>query len=98
MREWRWQGSSVVKCLLQRGFVPRSDFQGIQMVNRGHGVELVETWHNIVVLNISQATNMQDELRTATPCCNFVTRSFHLPIGKTQFLSRLAQSKTWRIH
>ncbi len=59
MGEGGRNGGTLVKGLLERGFVPSGEFEGIEMINGGEGEEFVQRWYHVVVLDIGQTADMR---------------------------------------
>jgi hypothetical protein len=82
---------------LKGNFIPPANFFRIQMINHGEGVQLVETWSYVAILDIRQTAKMNDEVGTTTLTCQFVTCPFDISVGQTEALPRPAQPRA-RLH
>jgi hypothetical protein len=83
----RRKGGTLVGGLLERGFVPGGEFEGIEMINCGEGEEFVQRRYHIVVLDISQAADMEDEIGPTAIHGNLKTGSFHVAIAEPEPLA-----------
>jgi hypothetical protein len=83
----RRNGGTLVRRLLQRGFVPGGEFEGIEVVNGGEGEEFVQRWYHIVVLDIGQTADMEDEIAPPAIHGNLKTGSLDVAIAKAEPLA-----------
>src|ERR1700722_100272 len=81
---------------LKRDLVPFANLFGVQMVDYRQGIKLVETRSYVSILNVRQATEVNDKIGTAPLAGQFVTGSLHISIcqakaftGSTQPGARL---------
>jgi len=81
------KGGALVRGLLERGFVPGGEFEGIQMINGREREEFVKRGYDVVVLDIGQAADMQDEIRAAAIEGNLKTGPFDVAIAQPQPLA-----------
>jgi hypothetical protein len=75
-------GGTLVRGLLERGFVPSGEFEGIEMINGGEGEEFVQRWYHVVVLDIGQTADMQDEIGPPAIHGNLKTGSLDVAIAE----------------
>ena len=59
---WRRKGGTLMRGLLERGFVPGGKFERIEMINGREREEFVECCNDVIVLDISQTSNMEDKI------------------------------------
>jgi uncharacterized protein YqiB (DUF1249 family) len=67
-----------------------ANLKGVQVVDGGERVELIETGRDAVVLDICQTADADDELRTPTLAGEVVAGAFDVAICEAQTLARLA--------
>jgi hypothetical protein len=73
----RRNGGTLVRGLLERGFVPSGEFEEIEMINGREGEEFVQRCYHVVVLDIGQTADMQDEMPESIDSPNWIV--LHLP-------------------
>src|SRR3974390_968417 len=75
---------AVVKCLAKRSFVPAGDFHSVEVEDGREGIQLVESWNDVSILNVCQPADVQDELLPSSFDGYFVTCFFYITIGQSQ--------------
>jgi hypothetical protein len=81
---WRRNGGTLVRRLLERGFVPGREFEGIEVIYGGEGEEFVQRWYHVVVLDIGQTADMEDEIGPPAIHGNLKTGSLDVAIAKAE--------------
>jgi hypothetical protein len=66
MRERRMKGAAIGKTILDRNVVPAEYLERIQVVDNRECVKLMQAWDYASILDVRQAANMKNQLRTAT--------------------------------
>ena len=75
--------SAILEGLMKRCFVPGEDFHRIEMEDRREGIELVECGHNVAILDVGEAADVQGKLGPAAIHSDFVTGFLYATIGKS---------------
>jgi hypothetical protein len=84
---WRRKGGTLVRGFLERGFVPGGEFERIEMINGREREEFVERGHDVVVLDISQTTDMEDEIGAAAIEGNLKAGALDVTIAESEPLT-----------
>jgi hypothetical protein len=69
MRVRGMKGATIGKTIFDRNVIPPKYLEWIQVVDRGERIKFVEARDDPSVLNIRQAANMKNQLRTAAARC-----------------------------
>jgi hypothetical protein len=83
----RRKGGTLVRGLLERGFEPGGEFEGVEVINGGEGEEFVQRRYHIVVLDIGQTADMEDEIGAPAIHGNLKTGSLDVAIAKAEPLA-----------
>jgi len=84
---WRGNGGTLVRGLLERGFVPGGEFEGVEVINGGEGEEFVQRRYHVVVLEIGQTAEVEDEIGPPAIHGNLKTGSLNVAIAKSEPLA-----------
>ena len=81
---WRRKGGTLMRGLLERGFVPGGKFERIEMINGREREEFVECWNDVIVLDIGQTADTEDEIGPTAIEGNLKTGAFDVTITKSE--------------
>jgi hypothetical protein len=91
---WNLEIYPILKALFDWNIEPPKQIQGIQVVEHGQSVQLVQTGHDVAIFDVCQPTDMKNEVRAATTQREFITRRLDISVGKSKTLADLAQSQS----
>src|SRR5579863_2509123 len=72
-------------------FIPATDFLRIQVIDDSQGIKLVKAWGYVAILNIGQATEMNNKVGPSALAGQFVASPLDVSVGQAQTLARSAQ-------
>ena len=91
------EGNRINKKSVQGYVVPAQYFQGIQVINDGQSVQLVQAGYHSSVLDIGQAADVYGELRASVYLGEREAGPLDVPVCQSETFADLAETKP-RIH
>src|SRR5579864_15106 len=96
MRVGRRKLQAIGKMSFEGHIVPLTHFFRIQVENDRQGVKFVEAWSYIAILDIGEAAQMNNKIRSPTLTSQLVTGSFHVPVSQAKTFASIAKSRAGR--
>jgi hypothetical protein len=73
------KGATIGKTIFDGNVIPPKYFKRIQMVDNRERIKFMQARDDASILNIRQAANMQNQLRTAAPrCAALLIQNWHV--------------------
>jgi len=90
----RGKHGAIGEKLVDRDAVPAKNIRRIQMIDHCQGIEFMQPWHDISILDVGQAADVQDKFGAAALVSNLVAGAFNISISQAQVLAGASQTKT----
>jgi hypothetical protein len=84
---------TIPKELLERNVVPAENLEGIETINGGEGIQLVETRNNAPVFDVSKAADVKNEFGAASFRRQFETSTLDIAVSQSKSFAGLPQAK-----